>query len=60
MREGGEALPRVMTEKTTQLKPGVEAREYEEQHYGILIEGMLDQGFSEEQIVEALDEAQAA
>jgi hypothetical protein len=49
-----------MTTNNTPVEPRVDAREYEEQHYGILIEGMLDQGFSEEEIVEALDEAQAA
>jgi hypothetical protein len=37
----------------------VERREYEDQHYGILIQGLLEQGRSEDEIVRAVEQAQA-
>jgi len=55
------ALPKVMTKKrdTTEIR-GISPQEYEDQHYGILIESLLAQGSSEDEIVQAVEEARAA
>ena len=38
---------------------GVDRREYEDQHYGILIEGLVGEGRSEDDVVRAVEEARA-
>jgi hypothetical protein len=45
------------TNNKTQKSVG--RREYEDQHYGILIEGLIGEGRSEDEIVQAVEEARA-
>ena len=40
-------------------KTSVARREYEDQHYGILIEGLVGDGRSEDEVVRAVEEARA-
>ena len=46
-----------MTEKTD---TSLDVQAYEQQHYGILIEGLLDQGLSEDEVAEAVEAARTA
>ena len=46
------------TDTTERSEP--DPTEYEDQHYGILIEGLLGEGRSEDEIVQAVEDARAA
>ncbi len=48
-----------MDKNTKSQKTSVGRREYEDQHYGILIEGLLGEGRSEDDVVRAVEEARA-
>ena len=48
-----------MKKNDNSQKTSVGRREYEHQHYGILIEGLLGEGRSEDDIVRAVEEARA-
>ncbi len=48
-----------MDRNNNSQKLSVGRREYEDQHYGILIEGLIGEGRSEDEIVQAVEEARA-
>jgi hypothetical protein len=48
-----------MTKNENSEKRSVARREYEDQHYGILIEALVGDGRSEDEVVRAVEEAQA-
>ena len=53
------ALLKAMDKTNKSQKTSVDRREYEDQHYGILIEGLLGEGRSEDDVVRAVEEARA-
>jgi predicted component of type VI protein secretion system len=52
-------LPSAMTKKNPTDTREVDQREYEDQHYGILVERLLEQDYSEDEVVRAVEQAQA-